>query len=219
MHSLQAVIFDLDGTLIDNNAYHIEAWKSFYEKHKLSFSTEAYKNTINGKTNKDIFRILLGEGLTDEQISVYENEKEALYREKYFPHIKPVRGLLKLLQQLSEEKIPLSIATSGIWPNIHFMFENLPIQSYFQTVIDASQISCGKPHPEIFLKAASSLGVPSSCCVAFEDSLAGIQSAKAAGMYVVGLATTHSRDDLSTADHVINHYDEISVHWLRQFFQ
>jgi beta-phosphoglucomutase-like phosphatase (HAD superfamily) len=96
------------------------------------------------------------------------------------------------------------------------MFEYVPIKNYFYSVIDASQITHGKPHPEIFLKAAIAVNAVPSNCVAFEDSVAGIKSAKAAGMKVIGLTTTHNAEDLKEADMIIKDYREISLTKLRE---
>lgn len=212
----EAVIFDLDGTLIDNNAYHIEAWKIFYNKIGKPFSKEEYTKNINGRINRDIFNYVFNTTLSPELIEEYTQEKEAMYRDLYQPHIKPVDGLLDFLEDLEKERMPKAIATSGMVPNINFMFEHVPIQKYFFGVIDASQVTQGKPHPEIFLKAAISVNAVPSNCIAFEDSVAGIRSAKAAGMTVVALTTTHTAEDVKEADLIIKDYTEISLKKLHE---
>ena len=212
----EAVIFDLDGTLIDNNAYYIEAWKIFYDKIGKPFSKEEYTNNINGRINRDIFNYVFNTILSNELIDEYSNEKEAMYRDLYQPHIEPINGLINFLDELEKENIPTAIATSGLVPNINFMFEHVPVKKYFAGVIDASQVSNGKPHPEIFLKAADSVKVNPEQCVAFEDSIAGVHSAKAAGMKVVALTTTHTAEEVKEADLIIKDYTEISLTMLHK---
>jgi beta-phosphoglucomutase family hydrolase len=212
----EAVIFDLDGTLIDNNSYHIEAWKVFYKNIGKPFSKEEYMQNINGRINSDIFNYIFSTTLSPEMIEMYSNEKEAMYRELYKQYIKPIDGLIDFLEELEKEKIPKAIATSGLPPNINFMFEHVPIKKYYADVIDASQISKGKPHPEIFLKAAEAVKANPENCVAFEDSVAGIRSAKAANMKVVALTTTHTAEDVKEADLIIKDYTEISLTKLRE---
>jgi beta-phosphoglucomutase len=212
----QAVIFDLDGTLIDNNAYHIKAFEAFYNKIGKKFSLEEYKQHINGRMNREIFDYVFNTTLNPEQSEAYTNEKEGLYRELYAEHIKPIDGLIDFLEELEKANVPKAIATSGIVPNINFMFERIPIRNYFHSVIDSTQITTGKPHPEIFLKAALSVNAVPSACIAFEDSVAGIKSAKAAGMKVVVLTTTHSAEDMKDADLIIKDYTEISLTKLRE---
>ncbi len=206
-----AVIFDLDGTLIDNNRYHIEAWKVFFEKIGRPFSMEEYKTNMNGRINRDIFQYLFGKELSAEEITRLTDEKEALYRAYYAPHITAIPGLTNLLAQIQEAAIPMAIATSGLPVNIAFMFDHVAIEGYFEQVIDATYITNSKPHPEIFLKAAAAVKANPLNCVAFEDSVAGVRSAKAAGMKVVGLTTTHTAEDLYEADKIIKDYTEINV--------
>ena len=101
----------------------------------------------------------------------------------------------------------MAIATSGIQPNIDFMFEEVPIKSYFKEVVNSSHISKGKPDPEIYLKTASLLNVSPNHCLVFEDAVVGIKSAKAAGMKVIAVATTQPREELSMADMIIDDYN------------
>jgi beta-phosphoglucomutase family hydrolase len=211
-----AVIFDLDGTLIDNNQYHIEAWKIFFENTGRPFSMDEYKTHMNGRINRDIFRYLFGEDITAEEIERLTDEKESLYREYYAPHIQPIPGLTALLQQIKEAGIPMAIATSGLPINIAFMFEHVAIEPYFEKVIDSTHVVNSKPHPEIFLKAAAAVNASPANSVAFEDSVAGVRSAKAAGMKVVALTTTHTAEDLHEADKIIKDYTEITIEDLYQ---
>lgn len=203
----KAVIFDLDGTLIDNNSYHLTTWKKYLENIGRTISEEEYNANINGRTNKDVIRYIFDKELSDEEILKYSLEKEALYRQVYLPFIKPVNGLMQLLEILEEKKIPMAIATSGIQPNIDFMFENIPIKKYFKTVVNSSHITKGKPDPEIYLKAASILETEPENCLVFEDAVVGINAAKAAGMKVIALATTHPREELTRADMVIDDFN------------
>jgi HAD superfamily hydrolase (TIGR01509 family) len=134
-------------------------------------------------------------------------EKEALYRRIYKPFIKPVTGLLNFLEILSQKNIPMAIATSGIQPNIDFMFENIPIKHYFKIIVNSSHISNGKPHPEIYLKAASLLNISPKNCLVFEDAVVGINSAKAAGMKVIAIATTQTKEELAIADMIVDDFN------------
>jgi beta-phosphoglucomutase family hydrolase len=203
----QAIIFDLDGTLIDNNAYHLKTWKKYLENIGRNILEEEYNANINGRTNKDVIQYIFERQMSDEEILKYSLEKEALYREIYLPFIKPVAGLIEFLEILNEKNIPMAIATSGIQPNIDFMFENLPIKKYFKTVVNSSHITKGKPDPEIYLKAASILQIPPENCLVFEDAVVGINAAKAAGMKVIALATTHPREELTDADMIIENFN------------
>lgn len=203
----QAVIFDLDGTLVDNNAFHLKTWKQYLSKMGRDISDEEYNANINGRTNKDVIQYIYQTDLNEEEILNYSLEKEALYREIYSSHIMPVKGLIPFLETLHSKNIPMAIATSGIQPNIDFMFENIPIKKYFKTVVNSSHIKKGKPDPEIYIKTASILGVPPANCLVFEDAVVGINSALDAGMKVIAIATTHPKEELSGADLIIENYE------------
>ncbi len=209
-----AIIFDLDGTLIDNNAYHILAWQEFYKGIGQELTLEHYRTKMNGKVNRDIFSDIFQRDLTNDELEQYTDQKESLYRKLYEPHIVAINGLVDFLEEVAKENIPMAVATSGLPINIKFMFDRVPIRKYFKTVVDSTHITHGKPHPEIYLKAAVLLNVNANECIAFEDALAGIQSAKAAGMKVVALATSHTKEEMQSADKVIDDYTQISLEQL-----
>ncbi len=207
-----AVIFDMDGTMINNNHYHFLAWQSFYQKNNRTISLDEYKTNISGRTSMHIFEYFFGKPVTREEITPYANEKNQLYRLLYAPHIKPVDGLVNLLQHLKDADIPLGVATSGMPANVRFMFDNVPIEHYFSHVVDASQITHSKPDPEIFLKAARSANADPVKCIAFEDSIAGIAAAKAARMKVIGITTMETREVLQQyADAVIDDFTGVNL--------
>lgn len=206
---VKAVIFDLDGTLIDNNAYHLQSWIKYLKNKNREISEEEYKANVNGRTNKDVIEYIYQRKMEDAEAMVYAHEKEAIYRELYQPHITPVAGLLPLLQKLKELHIPMAIATSGIQVNIDFMFDNIPMREYFDVIVNSAHISKGKPDPEIYIKTAELLNVAPGNCLVFEDAVVGINSAKAAGMKVVGVLTTHSAAELAGADVLIRDYTEL----------
>lgn len=202
----RAAIFDLDGTLLDNNSFHLESWIEYLKSIGRNITQEEYNANINGRTNKDVIQYIFGDQVGNDDILKYSLEKEAVYRKVYQPHIKPVAGLIDFLEMLKRKSIPMAIATSGIQPNIDFMFENIAIRQYFKTIVNSSHITKGKPHPEIYLKAAQLLNVPPHNCLVFEDAVVGIKSAKAAGMKVIALTTTQPKGELKEADMIINDF-------------
>ena len=202
----KAVVFDLDGTLIDNNPYHLQAFLAYLKSLNRQLSLEEYRQHINGRTNNDAFRYLFGDALSADEITTHTNEKEAVYRAIYKQHINPVAGLIPFLETLKAMNIPMAIATSGIQPNIDFFFEHVPVKDFFTTVINSTHITQGKPHPEIYLKAANALHVETANCLAFEDAVVGVASAKAAGMQVIGILTTEPASALQAADALITNF-------------
>lgn len=202
----KAVIFDLDGTLIDNNSYHLKTWKVYLGKKGIDISEEAYRKNINGRTNKDALEYIYNKKMTIEEAMVYALEKEALYREIYKQDIKPVDGLIELLEVFHNRNIPMAIATSGIPVNIDFMFEHIPIKHYFKEIVNSSHINKGKPDPEIYLKTASLLNIAPENCLVFEDAAVGVIAAQAAGMKVIAITTTQTINELKEADMIIENF-------------
>ncbi len=204
--NIKAAIFDLDGTLIDNNAVHLKSWLQYLKTMGRVVTEEEYRTHFNGRTNKDVLEYIFKKEMTKEEALPYTLEKEAVYREMYKHDILPVEGLLDLLHAFEKFGVPMAIATSGIQPNIDFMFDHIDIQQYFPIVINSSHISRGKPDPEIYIKASQALGVDPANCLVFEDAIVGIRSAKAAGMKVVAITTTEAANALSTADMIIQNF-------------
>lgn len=207
--NIKAVIFDLDGTLIDNNSFHLLAWKQYLKNLNIDIAEDEYRKNINGRTNKDAIEYIYKRKMTDDEAMVFALEKEAVYRDMYAGSIKPVDGLIPLLEILHALNIPMAIATSGIQVNIDFMFDHLPIRPYFKVIVNSAHIKKGKPDPEIYMMAASLLNVPAENCLAFEDAAVGITSAKKAGMKVIALTTTQLKEELSEADIIVKDFTGI----------
>lgn len=207
--NIKAVIFDLDGTMIDNNAYHLAAWRQYLTDLGINITEEEYRKNINGRTNKDAIEYIYQRTMSNDESMVYTLEKEAVYRKIYQPFIQPVEGLTGLLKLLELKNLPLGIATSGIRVNIDFMFEHIPVRKFFSAVINSEHITHGKPHPEIFLKTAEALHVSPGSCLVFEDAAVGVKAAKAAGMNVVALTTTQTEAELAEADLIIKDFSDL----------
>ena len=162
----------------------------------------------------DRFRRLVHEGVTEADVA---GQLEAIYRELYEPLIRPTAGLLDFLEALRREGIACAVGSSAEMRNIRFVFEKCGIESYFQTVVSSEQVTRCKPDPEIYLKAAEALRLRPEECVVFEDARAGIEAGDRAGMKVVALATTLSREELerTAATLVIDDFTQMSVERLR----
>lgn len=205
-----AVIFDMDGVLVDNYSWHLLAWETFCKRYKKHISADEFLNNVFGGNNPDHLKYIFGADLSDELIKKYSLEKETLYRELYKGKAEPVPGLRELLQELRSEKIPTAIATSAERANVDFILNAIGCTNYFSAIVDASMIARGKPDPEVYLKAAEMLDIPPQHCLIFEDSLKGIEAGLRAQMKVVGVATTHHYAELTEAHRVIADFTEIS---------
>src|SRR3990170_7320779 len=199
-----AFIFDMDGVLVDSNPTHKIALKQFCEEHGYNLTEQDLREKIYGRTNRDWLLNLFGD-LSEETIRQYADEKEALFR-KLYTDIKPVDGLLSFLEKLDRLKISRAIATSAPRANVDFTLEKTHTERYFNTILDDSFVTEGKPNPQIYLKSAKALGFPPDKCIVFEDSLAGVKAGKNAGCKVVGVTTTHSRPELEGTDFIIDDF-------------
>ncbi|HVW94666.1 MAG TPA: HAD family phosphatase [Mucilaginibacter sp.] len=214
-----AVIFDMDGTLIDNTPYHFKAWQELFKKHgKGQLTKEAYYNDISGVPVMDTIRKVFGEQNDEDQLKKLLNEKEEFYRASYAPFVAAVNGLENFLAELKAAGVKIAMATSATQDDIKFIFNNIAIASYFDTIVNSAMVSKPKPNPQIFLKAAEKLNTEPSNCIVFEDSLAGIKAANDAGMKVVGITTGHKAEELHPVDLVIPDYSGLTVHKLAGLF-
>ncbi|GAB3948050.1 HAD family hydrolase [Spirosoma harenae] len=191
-----AALFDMDGVLIANTEFHINAWLQFAQKHGFPLTKEQYLEHINGHVSADAMAYVFQRPISLGELIVLTEEKEAIYRELYRPHLQPTAGLLPFLDALKAHQIPMAVGTSAPESNVRFTLDGLSLRPYFNAIIDASMIHRGKPDPEIYLTAAECVGVSPGRCVVFEDALAGIEAGLSAGMTVIGLATTHTHDEL-----------------------
>ncbi len=202
-----AFIFDMDGVLVDSNPTHKIALKQFCRAHGYELSEQQLREKIYGRTNRDWLLNLFGD-LSEEKIRQYADEKEALFRQLYHD-IEPVAGLITFLKKLDKGGIPRAIATSAPRANVDFTLERTHMESFFSTILDDSFVTKGKPDPEIYLKTAAALGFSPSNSIVFEDSLSGVKAGKAAGCKVVGITTTHTREELSETDLIIDDFADL----------
>ena len=168
--------------------------------------------------NDDIMRAVMPEEIIREKgIAALADEKEAIYREIYAPDIHPVEGLVELLERLRAAGVRCAVGTSGPKANMDFVLEKCAIGPYFDAKVSGDMVTRCKPDPEIYLKAAEALRLRPEECVVFEDARAGIEAGDRAGMKVVALATTLSREELerTAATLVIDDFTQMSVERLR----
>lgn len=208
------LIFDLDGTMINNMDFHKIAWKQMLNKLGLSWTDEQVKPHLFG-TNAEIYMRVFGDVFTPEEIERNSEEKEQTYRDIYKSHLKLVSGLTNLLDKLKEDgRLKLAIGTSAPKKNVDFVLDGLNIRSHFSVLVTADDVKNGKPHPETFMKAAELLNIPSERCLVFEDVAKGVQAAQSAGMNSIVITTTHPKTDFESVSgivKIIDTYNDISV--------
>lgn len=204
----KAVIFDMDGVLVDNSPIHKESFNIFGQKHGLGNIdiTEYF-----GMGNEEILPKIFGREMNSQEVKELSLEKEAIYREIYSKTIAPLPGLLDTLKALNERGIKLAVGSSGITPNVEFVLESCGIKEYFNVIANGDMITIAKPDPEVFLLAAKMLDIAPEDCVVFEDSFAGIKAARSANMKVVAVATTYPKEEHKDYDYLIDDFTQITI--------
>ena len=185
-----ALIFDMDGVIVDSNPLHREAWTEFNCRHGLE-TTDAMLERMYGRRNDQIVRDFFGEDLPAGEVAARGAAKEELYREMLASRMEEmlVPGLRPFLDRYRGS--PLAVASNAEPENVDFVLDRAGLRPYFRVVVDGHQVSHPKPHPEIYQRAAGLLGVAPSNCIVLEDSPTGIAAARSAGMRVIGLRTTY----------------------------
>lgn len=193
----KAALFDMDGTLVDNTLAHMRAFEIFCARYGVTGWKEKLSQAF-GMGNDDIMRLIMPAELIRERgLASLAEEKEAIYREIYAPEIRPVKGLVPLLESLRAAGVRCAVGSSGCRANVDFVLEKCRIGEFFDVRISGDRVTRCKPDPEIYLTAAAALGMAPAECVVFEDAKAGIESARRAGVgRVVALATTLPREVL-----------------------
>lgn len=192
---VKAILFDMDGVIVDSNPFHRPAWIEFCKAHGVEVDDEFFNQYISGKTNDEAFEVVFKGKYSKEQLTDFAKQKESIYRAHIAPHLAPVTGLNEFLEHAAKH-YKLAVGTSACIENVDFTLDGLKIRHYFQAIVSELDVTIGKPNPEVYLKAAEKLGVASKDCIVIEDSNAGVQSGVNAGMKVVGITTTMSEQQL-----------------------
>lgn len=209
---MKGIIFDQDGTMIDNMMVHHWAWKGILSDLGLDMSIEEVMEKVHG-INEEILLRLFGDTYSLEERQQISLDKEAQYRETFRPQLKLIEGLDSFLKEAKAKGIPMGVATAAPPENMDFVLDGLHIRDMFKVTLHARDVTKGKPDPEVYLKAAEGLGIPPEECVVFEDSPTGARSAFNAGIPVIVIKTTHAEKDFEGIPvlRFIDDFSEISI--------
>ncbi|MDX2033640.1 MAG: beta-phosphoglucomutase family hydrolase [Blastocatellia bacterium] len=210
----QAVIWDLDGTLIDSADFHWQAWRAVMAVEEFTITYEAYVADF-GKRNDEILRSRVDAALSDAEIARISLAKEEEYRRMVREAgLQLLPGAEDWLKRLSANGWRQALGTSAPRGNIDAVFAALGIAPWFDAVMSSEEVRAGKPAPDVFLRAAEKMGVPPEQCIVIEDAPAGIEAARRAGMRSIGVLTTHPA--LPAADWVFPTLDRIPADFFHQ---
>lgn len=194
-----AALFDWDGVVVDSSIQHERSWELLAQEIGKPLPPDHFKQGF-GKRNAVIIPEILHWSQDPEEIEKLGHRKEALYRELVEADgLAPLPGVRELLAELRQARVPCVVGTSTERENLRMAFDLLDLGDFFQGAVTSEDVSQGKPHPEVFLKAADLAGLPPGNCVVLEDSAHGIEAARAGGMKALGLATTRPAEQLERA--------------------
>jgi beta-phosphoglucomutase family hydrolase len=209
MNATIAVIWDMDGVLVNTGNFHYKAWRVTLDEHGIPFSFDTFRKTF-GMNNEGILRFLLGESYTHERYIEISDQKEATFRDAIKDQVQLLPGVYPLINALRQAKIPQAIGSSSPQANIDAIVDELNLRPYFQALVSAVGMP-GKPDPVVFLTAAQELGMPPESCIVVEDAIPGVEAARRASMKCVAVTTTNPAEDLQTADLVVDRLDTLTI--------
>lgn len=216
--ALWGALFDWDGVIIDSSAHHEESWERLAREVTKPLPPDHFKQGF-GRKNEFIIPTILRWTNEPEEIRRLSLRKEALYREVVAEWgLSALPGVRVWLERLRDAGVPCAIGSSTHRANIDLSLGLIGLGEFFDAIVTAEDVSQGKPHPEVFLKAAAQLGCAAERCVVFEDAHVGIAAARAGGMKVVAVATTNPIAELGAADCAVHRLDELTIARLAAWF-
>ncbi len=195
---LKALLFDLDGTLANTDPLHLQIWQDLLRPLGFDVTQDFYQRYISGRLNADILADLLPH-LSPSEVANFGTEKEQLFRQLTADQLIPTAGLTNILDCADIQGWKTAVVTNAPRDNAEFMLATLKLTQRFQTLVIGEDLAQAKPHPLPYLTALEKLGISPEHALAFEDSVTGTQSAVAAGLFTIGVTSTHDALTLTQA--------------------
>jgi len=214
---IQAVIWDLDGVILDSADEHRRAWQRLAREEGIPMTDADFWATF-GKRNDDIFASLWG-NLPPAQVKILSDRKELYFRELIRESAAPLPGAIELMSELRDAHFDQALASSTPVENIDLIADVLGLKRYFSILVSGETVAKGKPAPDIFLKAAAVLHMHPSVCLVIEDAVAGVEAAHAAGMRCIAVAGNRDLPGLRKAELTARDLTEVDVRRIQQLAQ
>lgn len=181
----------MDGVLVNSMPLHTRSWELYLKR--LGLQVDQLEARMHGRRNPELVRDLFGEDLPEDTVLEHGAAKERLFRELMAKeiHMSQIPGLMEFLNRYPD--VPKAIGSNAERANVDFTLDRLGLRSYFDVIVDGGEVVRPKPFPDVYLLAAKKLGFEPANCIVFEDSSAGTEAARAAGMRVVGIETIPTR--------------------------
>lgn len=203
MKTTTAFLFDMDGTLIDNMQYHLQAWEKVVSGAGSDLKGEALMKELYGK-NSEVIERIFGKGrFTKDEVEAMSLQKERYYHTLYGPHIRLMPGLKEFLEEAHDRGVKMAVATAGLGINIDFILDRTHTRRLFDAFIGDEDVHRSKPDPETFILAAGKLDASPGQCIVFEDSPKGVEAAQQANMKAVVVLTGKKAADFASFPNVI----------------
>jgi len=203
-----AVLWDMDGVLVDSGDFHYTAWAETVAREGLPAYTREQFNATFGMDNHGVLTTLLGHEPEPAWLARVADEKEAAFRDAIRGQAQPLPGVVHWLARLQAAGVRQAVASSAPPPNIDLLIDTMDLRQYFNAVVSTFGMK-GKPDPGVFLEAARQVGVPPTRCLVIEDAVAGVAAAKRAGMACLAVTNTNTRAALAAADRVVDSLEEL----------
>jgi len=203
------VLWDMDGVLVDTGEFHFCSWVQTLAEMGISLDRGTFRSVF-GRNNADTLAALLGRPLETQLLSRVSERKELLFRQLIHGQARPLPGVHLWLERLRSLGVRQVIASSAPQENIDYLVDELGLRPYFEALLAGHDLP-GKPDPTLFLRAAQQMGLPPERCIVIEDSLAGIEAARRAGMKCIAVTTTNPAGALAGADLVVERLDQLKV--------
>jgi beta-phosphoglucomutase len=213
-----AVIFDMDGVLVDSYEPHFQSWQRLYDELGIEYSEAVFAADF-GQTSRDILRRRFPEELTEARFREIDDRKESYYRDIIRESFPAMDGADDLIESLAGDGFRLAVGSSGPPENVELAIEKLRSGRLISAKVTGADVTRGKPDPQVFLMAAERLSVPPSSCAVIEDAVHGVEAAKRAGMVAIAVTGTSTREDLAAADLVIDSLRELSPGRIRELIE
>jgi beta-phosphoglucomutase len=207
----QCVIFDMDGVICHTNPHHVKAFEAFFDNYKVPYSEAEFEEHMYGKHNGYIMSHFFKRSVVGEELKKLEYEKESMFREIYKDKVETIPNYLEFLNELKSRNFKTAVATSAPRANLDLIISALQIEDKMDSMMSSEDVKHHKPDPEVYLKSAERVGVAPSDCIVFEDSYSGVSAALNAGMKVVGVLSTHTKEQLPPCSFYINDYSDVNV--------
>ena len=209
---IQTVIFDMDGVIVDTEPVHRYAYFKHFEELKIPVTEEMF-TSFTGNSTRNVFQKIKAIFPIEQEVEDLIQRKRFLFNEAFDTKadLDLLEGVRNLILDLYQNGIQLILASSASKVTIERVFYRFGLHSYFTHIVSGEDFPKSKPHPAIFLHAASLSVAPKENCIVIEDSTSGVKASKAAGIFCIGYNSIHSKSqDLSQADFIINHFEELN---------